>query len=238
MSDVHGQKGRDRFDLSIMYSRECDLMCPHCMYDSSPMVEDRLDLEALRRFIATWDDRINSVGLYGGEVTIHLKPYTQIVDMLPQHLQRWMISNGAWSTFRPLAEAVIRWTQLHRVSPIIVSGTQYHRPHQNRELLEELAFIHEGHIWLKGEEDRYLPMGRLKDQPFLCTQRCRKDERPTRIAVQPDGSVIFQTCDGVYPVIGHIDEGFAALAKKTEDYPRMCPNAYSTPIYSMAQVDD
>jgi hypothetical protein len=217
MATVNSTRGRKVFDLSIMYSLECDLCCSHCMYGAGPDVKGVLHLAKLKRFIATWDDRVNSVGFYGGEVTLHLDAYALIGSMLPAGLQRWMFSNGTWSTDVDRALEVLSWTVKHRVSPLIVSGTKYHVPHQNRNLLENLAKAFPNHVWLKGDEDRYLPMGRLSRLPFSCTRRCERDEKPTRVAVKPDGSVIFQTCDGVYPIIGDIGDGFPELASRCED---------------------
>jgi len=61
-----------------------------------------------------------------------------------------------------------------------------------------------GLIWLKENDDiadGLHPMGRLSHMPFSCSFRCLKI-RPFRIALRPDGKVIFQCCDGVYPVVG------------------------------------
>jgi len=217
MATVNSVRGREWFDLSIMYSRECNLFCSHCMYNSGPGVRDRLDLVALGRFISTWDERINSVGFYGGEVTLHLSEYKRICDLLSQEIQRWMFSNGTWSTNLSRAHEVLQWTFDNRVSPLIVSGTKYHTPHQDRTVLESLARSLPEHVWLKGDEEHYLAMGRLAGLPFTCTHRCETDKRPTRIAVRPDGSIIFQTCNGVYPVIGNIDEGFPELARRCQN---------------------
>jgi hypothetical protein len=186
------------------------------MYSAGPDMHDQLDLDALRRFITTWDWRVNSVGFYGGEVTLQLAAYKSICDMLPAGLQRWMFSNGTWSAGpSERIHEVIQWTIDNRVSPIIVSGTRYHQPYQDWAVLESLARTWPEHIWLKADEGHYLPMGRLAGlMPFSCKRRCETDARPMRIAVQPDGSVIFQTCDGRYPVIGDITAGFPELADR------------------------
>ena len=74
----------------------------------------------------------------------------------------------------------------------------------------------------------FIPMGKLGHLQVNCTQLCMRHERPTRIAVQPDGSVIFQNCDGRYPQVGWADEGFPAIRARVEElylsgFASVCP---------------
>lgn len=199
----------DKVDLSIMYSRNCNLSCDHCMYDSGPDIQDHIDMDLLSAFIGTINNNVSTIGYYGGEPTLFLQEYAKITSMVRKRrpeIKIWMISNGTWSKDFDEMERVLRWTFVHRVSPIIVSGTQYHVPNQDRALLESMAAALENHIILKSEEDRYINMGRWTSGS--CTNRCTNHPVPIRMAILPDGRVMFQNCDGSYPIVGCIRESF------------------------------
>ncbi|GAF76804.1 unnamed protein product, partial [marine sediment metagenome] len=55
---------------------------------------------------------------------------------------------------------------------------------------------------------KLLPMGRNATEEWNCTRRCLRDKKPKRFAVMPNGNIIFQTCDGVYPIVGNIENPF------------------------------
>lgn len=204
-------KGR-RYDLSFMYTKRCNLACPFCMYSSGPAVNDALDIGKLRQWLPTVDmDLIASFGAYGGEVSINLREYSEIFNLLPAGKPRFCISNGAWSTDRDKTDEFIRWCADHRMF-LVVSGTPEHRKYQDRAMLNAIKEAYPDAIRLKPEYEEFHPMGRLAGAfPVNCDVKCMWWKRALRVAVQPNGTIIFQNCDGVYPVVGSIDESFSTL---------------------------
>ncbi len=188
------------------------------MYDSSPQVHDVLDLTELRQFIKTIDfNLINSCGFYGGEPSLFMEENTKIMDMLPLrfNIPKFVITNGTWSKSSEATEQFITWMLNHKLT-VYISQTTWHKQFQNADTLAYLSKLSK-HFILKESDTQMLSMGRLARQNSSCTERCRWDQRPTRIAVQPDGSIMFQTCDGVYPVIGHMRDGFEYIHQRVLD---------------------
>lgn len=212
-----GNSGREVYDLSFMYSKECDLECPFCMYDSSPRVKDQIDLPKLRNFIESIDnDLINSYGLYGGEPTILADRYSKIIEMLPRDKPKFVITNGTWSKTEPATTAFLNWCSKYKLTAF-VSGTPYHQKFQNKELIKALSAQY-GFIILKKPDNNFLPMGKLKHLPAACSHLCMRNKKPVRIAVEPDGAIIFQTCDGVYPEIGTFEDKFRDIHERILQY--------------------
>lgn len=210
------------FDLSFMYSKHCDLECLFCMYDSSPQVHDKLDLTELKQFIRTIDfNLINSCGFYGGEPSLFMKENTKIMDMLPLrfNIPKFVITNGTWSKSLEATQDFLQWMLDHKLT-VYISQTTWHKQFQDAESLAFLSKMSK-HFILKESDTQMLSMGRLARQNPSCFERCQWDQRPTRIAVQPDGSIIFQTCDGVYPVIGHMRDGFDFIHERVLQEKRM-----------------
>ena len=200
-----------------MVTRQCDLECPFCMYDSSPRIHDRLDPGLARSFIGSLDmERINSFGFYGGEPAVALAEFGEVAIMLPFQTPRFVITNGAWSRDEAKTQEFLAWARQHRMQ-VHVSSTAYHMKFQDRPRLEALADEHDWVTLKPGErKGDFIPMGKLGHLPVNCSQLCVRHERPTRLAVQPDGSVLFQNCDGRYPTVGHASEGFGAIRERVE----------------------
>jgi len=218
------------YDLSFMYSKHCDLACTFCMYSSNPQVHDRLNIQHLRRWLKTlrWS-WINAIGIYGGEPTLFLDENRVILDLCNGSVPRFMITNGTWSQNIIDTTRVMLWAQNYHVK-IFVSGTDQHVPFQNRAMLEMLARDYPTQVRLKGPDTQILPMGNLLGAPVRCTEKCMRArlQAPTRIAIQPDGTIIYQTCDGVYPVIGSIEESFDILNLRIREmqwrgFKEVCP---------------
>ena len=94
---------------------------------------------ALQTFISTIQPgRINSFGFYGGEPSIHplefdwamsiVKPYAKLL---------FVITNGAWSMDTARTKAFLRWMG-RRNAQVFVSGTPFHRRHQNQAVLDAI----------------------------------------------------------------------------------------------------
>jgi hypothetical protein len=205
------------YDLSFIYSKRCDLRCPFCMYSSGPEVTGTLDLVKLERWLETVDmSRIASFGFYGGEVSIELPGNSRILRMLPPEKPRFVITNGSWSMGEYQTEKFLEWCAEHHMF-IVVSGTPEHRKHQNRKVLEALKEEQPDAIRLKPLEEEFHPMGRLEGAfPVACTNKCMSWKRALRVAVQPDGTIIFQNCDGVYPTVGTIAQDFKTLDQRVQ----------------------
>jgi hypothetical protein len=207
-----GSNNPKMYDLSFMYTKRCDLTCPFCMYNSGPDVNDRLDLQALRNWLTTVDmSRIASFGAYGGEPAVDLWGWSRIFDMLPEGKPRFVITNGTWSTDEERMKEFLTFCARYGLY-VVVSGTAFHRRFQNRAVLEDLQRQQPEAIRLKPLEEKFYPMGRLEGlTQFTCSVKCMSWEKALRIAVQPDGTVLFQNCDGVFPVVGSITEAFSVL---------------------------
>lgn len=224
MASVNSNLGRQLFDISFMVSLECDLECSFCMYRSGPEAKGLLSLELVRSFINSLDPiAVNGFGLYGGEPSLFLKENQEIIYLLPPRKPVFVITNGAWSTDVERTDKFIEFALANRLY-VIVSGTAEHRRNQNLKVLQALKEEFGNGIRLKEAEANFIPMGRLDRLPLTCTKRCDWDERPTRIAIKPSGDVIFQTCDGSYPVVGRASEGFPVIQKRLQEkFWHSCP---------------
>lgn len=85
-------------------------------------------------------------------------------------------------------------------------------------------------LHLKEADKNLLPMGNLLGKASVkCTVRCTNERSfPLRIAVEPSGNIIFQSCDGVYPSIGSISDPFPMIDARIgkylkEGFKEVCP---------------
>lgn len=221
---------RDLVDISFLYSLECDLHCSFCMYDCGPAkTEQVLSINAIWTFIQSIGAgirKIHTFGLYGGEPAVNLRAYYKIASMLPVGPARFTITNGTWSKDVLKTCEVLDWSSRYNIL-VCVSSTPEHIPHQDREVLEDLAAG--GRIILKDPDTDYIPMGRQACEGWSCKYRCHWDQRSRRLGVLPTGEVMMQSCDGVYPIIGHIREGFPELYRRVQsgEWERHCPRLAS-----------
>ena len=206
----------DSFDISFMPSHKCDLHCPFCMYDCGPDKDDLLDVDAALAWVEKFPYPINSFGIYGGEPTLFLGLVGRLLMHLPK-APRWMITNGAWSQYENRTLDVVAFAELHDLK-VIVSGNPVQMNYQSRWRLNRLSSRFE----LK-EPDGMIPMGRQPGE-VKCTQVCMNRDQPARICVRPDGSIMWQSCDGGYPIIGTIHEPFVGCMNTRRCY-------FSKPAY-------
>jgi hypothetical protein len=188
------------FDLSFMYSRECNLRCPFCMYNSGPEVKDRLSLSALYDFIQTIPmDRINSPSASMAANQRCSSPRTPgSWAGCHEDKPRFMISNGYWSRDQHDA-TIVKWYAKHFGFKVFVSSTAAHQRVQDAEILAKICrATTPNSSRSRQRRPSSCPMGRLAGQSRSpAPSAATGTRRPLRLAVQPDGSVIFQTCDGV-----------------------------------------
>jgi organic radical activating enzyme len=211
-------------DFSIMPTLECNLKCSFCMYNcsSDSRQQQQIDLSSLKIFLESIPiGLINSWGLYGGEPSINIPLYKEVIKLLPIDAPKFIITNGTWSEgaidHRPLFSLVEKYN-LH----CFVSSTPEHKAHQNPHVISVVNTFDEFTIKEDDTKKNMLPMGRNKTENWGCNKRCKKDKRPLRFAAMPSGAVIFQTCDGVYPTVGWIDEPFN-IEKYLRTIPNCCP---------------
>ena len=219
------------YDLSFIYTKQCDLACSFCMYRSGPSVRDGINLTQLEMWLTSVDmSRIASFGVYGGEVSVAYEGFGACLDLVSYlGKPQFVLTNGSWSRDFGKTTEFLKFCNKYRLF-VVVSGTAEHRRYQNREVLESLAEAQPNAFRLKPLEENFHAMGRLEGAiPFSCSGKCIWWNRALRIAVQPDGAVIFQNCDGVYPIVGHIYETFAEIdaritSARRDGFGSLCPH--------------
>jgi len=207
------------YDLSFMYTKRCDLECPFCMYSSNPRITETLDLNQLHWWLKSVRyPKIASLGAYGGEVGVDLEGWDKIFYQLPIHIPKFVITNGTWSTDPKRTDDFLdfcaRW-KMH----VVVSGTPEHRKHQNRSVLEDLKAEQPETFTLKPKEENFHPMGKLEGKMlgYHCSYKCMWWNRALRICVMPEGDILFQNCDGSYPIVGTICEEFPIIDQRLQE---------------------
>lgn len=195
-------------DFSFIPSLKCNLSCQHCMYDASSSNPKALDMDKTGRFISTIDySKINAMGFYGGEISCDYERYRRVIDLIPEGVIKFTITNGTWSRDRDEAQKFIDFVKQNGLR-VFISNTRFHRPFQDASLLEKIA--REQGFAIK-EEDDIIPMGRAGKDLWKCSEKCRRYSLPMRLTLNPDGKVMFLNCDGRYPVIGTYDETFSSI---------------------------
>ncbi len=207
--------GDGTVDLSIMPWLECDLECPHCQYSAGPDKEERLYQPMLARFLRTIDwDIINSIGFYGGEVFMNpglFSSYIELVTRVQKYhgikkaklKPMWCISNGTFTKATSTHYNTVVFAHKHNLT-VHVSTTPYHKEHQDEGRARSLIAGSQAFRFKRDDtKKRLLPMGRNYTSDWYCTRRCQRLER-LRLAIKPNGDVIYQKCDGIYPVVANI----------------------------------
>ena len=201
----------EHVDFSIMPSLECDLSCSFCMYNCSTKNKLTLDLNTFKQFCKTIDwTKIKNCGFYGGEPAINMSLYQSFIDLIPKNMLRFTITNGSWSNNYEKGLEFIKFCSKNKLS-VIVSGTEEHRQFQDRTLLQKLMKYKM--LYLK-DEDEIHPMGRAKKETWKCSHKCLWHKQPIRMAIFPTGHIIFQNCDGVYPILGNCSDTFDFVLKR------------------------
>ena len=213
-----------KIDLSIIPTHECNLQCWFCMYNSSPDNKNRLDYKLTKKFFKTVDwNIINSIGFYGGEISINMKLYQDFINLIPEDIPKFTITNGSWSKNRFNTLEFLEFAMINKLR-IKVSNTAEHRKYQDTEFLKEIETILEGNLFIKKNDDtlgKLLPMGRLIHQNKECTMKCKNVSKSVfsgdldafRMALEPNGSIILQSCDGRYPIIGNYYNSFNQIVE-------------------------
>lgn len=208
-------------DFSFMPSLQCDLSCGHCMYNSSPTNKAELDFEQASWFASTIDwDVVNACGFYGGEPGINLEMYERFIGLIPEDMPRFTITDGTWSRTSGRTGNFIDWALRNRLQ-VFISSTPYHTPHQNTDRLIETCEAHPSFV-IKPDDDTIIPMGRMSTEVWECGFRCQSFIGPVRFALMPSGRIVFQSCDGVYPVIQTYQKPFANLLDTYESIVGKC----------------
>ena len=214
-------KKEGAIDFSFMPSLQCDLSCAHCMYNSSPLNKAELDFERTARFAETVGWRlINSCGFYGGEPGINIPMYERFMGLVPGGIQKFTITDGTWSRTPGRTRKFMDFAKNNDLQ-VFISSTEHHTPYQDRDRLELVCRDDSRFVIKDSDEDR-IPMGRLATEKWSCSFRCEWDKRPKRFALKPDGTIIFQTCDGVYPMVGTYNNTFETLMKDYAGHVARC----------------
>ncbi len=220
-----------KFDFSIIPSYECNLKCWFCMYECSPTNLKALNYESTKKFTETIDwNKVSSFGFYGGEISINLLMYQQFINLIPENIPKFTITNGAWSTDNDQTYKFIDFVYKNKLR-VKISSTPEHRAYQNIEVLRSIEKFSEGDLYIKLNDDtqsKLLSMGRLSHIPFECTRKCKNlsmpmngNEKVCRMALEPSGDIILQSCDGRYPVVGSYKSTFDQIMKRYDKF--NCP---------------
>lgn len=215
------------YDLGFIYSLKCNLTCSFCMYNCHPNIDKVLDLNKLFIWLKTINiNKIASFGIYGGEPSILLNGYAKCLDLV-NHFNKpyFIITNGTWSNSPERTKEFLEFCTKYKIF-IVISGTPEHRAYQNRKVIEQLAKKYPNDFKIRSEKENYHAMGRLEGKmPFSCTQKCMWWNKAIRIGILPDGYILFQNCDGIYPLIGNIGESFEVIDNRIQ---KLKANGFNT----------
>lgn len=206
MVAINGQN-QNGIDFSIMPSLECNLKCSFCMYNSSPENKQQIDLKKLVKFLNTIPNKIiNSFGLYGGEPSINILLYGKVINLLPENILKFTITNGTWT--KPYNDKFPAFIKKYNLQ-CFISSTPEHKVFQDPFIIKVASKSLEFYT-IKDDDTQgtLLPMGRNKQGEWHCTKKCLRDKNPQRFAAKPNGDIIFQSCDGIFPVVGNINNPF------------------------------
>ena len=207
-------------DFSFMPSLRCNLACPYCMYEASSQNDIILDLRKTKKFISTIDfDKINAVGFYGGEISCDYERYQKIIDLIPQKVTKFTITNGTWSINKEVCRKFINSIKRSKLQ-VFISTTKFQSAFQDIELLKKIALKYK--FTLKGEDEIIL-MGRAKRTNWICSKKCLIYTYPMRLTLNPYGKIMFCNCDGVYPIVGTYNDNFNTVVKNGLNIKDFCP---------------
>lgn len=191
--------------VSFIPSLKCNNKCTFCMYQAGPDVDVQLNLDDAARFVETVDwNKICGWGFYGGEPSINMELYQQFIDLIPKDVLKFIITNGSWSMDIDKLHTFLKWCSGQ--FKIYISRTKEHQKCQCPPVIDKLSPLRG--IVVKEEDEEMHPMGRNFKGGVNCTEKCMKHEQPVRLGLFPTGDVLLQNCDGAYPVVSHISEGF------------------------------
>lgn len=197
-------KDIEHVSFSFIPSLHCDNSCSFCMYGAGPDNHTTLDYDAVKEWMNTVEwDKVVGWGFYGGEPAIEIALYQRFYELLPKGTRTFVITNGTWSNSEERTAEFLKWctNKFH----IIVSGTPEHQEHQNVPILKEFEQSCPDGITYKFGPEEMHPMGRLASTCWTCTRKCTWHQQVMRLGIFPTGHIILQNCDGVYPVIGHVN---------------------------------
>jgi len=209
-------------DFSFIPSLKCNIECPFCMYNSGPNNKMELDFEQTIKFTSTikWP-LINSIGFYGGEPSINIGLYQKFIDLIPKDIPKFIISNGSWSTELYKTLDFLNFLKINNFH-LVISGTPYHKKFQNERRLLILKDLYPKNITLKGD-DIIQPMGRAYFSDWKCTKKCEHMENnPIRLGLFPDGNILFQNCNGQYPIVQTYFDSFVDIIEKVNIIKNEC----------------
>jgi len=222
MVDIFETQKKNMVDFSIIPSLRCNLRCSFCMYDATSDKKDTIDASRLLPFLSTinWN-QIHGVGFYGGEISIDLPLYQYWMDQIPLEIPKFTITNGTWSASAFRTARFIEFCVSNDLQ-VFISSTPEHTRYQHQFNIQKALVHSRFHIKEDDTRDNLLPMGRNTQKNQKCTQKCRNFLGPIRLAAMPNGTIIWQRCDGIYPVVGTIDEPFDL--QHYQEGVLLCPN--------------
>jgi hypothetical protein len=161
------------------------------MYSCGPnRKEPVLDIYSLVDWLETVNpDRINSLGMYGGEPTINLDLYNNLIyeainitSLKGKPL--WMITNGTWSRDMKQTNDIIDFVVDHDVR-LFISNTKEHQEHQDHYTIMKILTLFPEYFVLKEEKEVIVPMGRAQGKvPDVCGRICSTWSAVTGITQQ------------------------------------------------------
>jgi hypothetical protein len=194
------------------------------MYDASPENELELDYEKTKSFLSKFDwSMINICGFYGGEPSVSRELYDKFIDLIPNNIPRFVITNGSWSTSRIETHNFLMWCCRNRLYPI-VSSTSEHIKYQDRLFLENLAINLKGALELKLPDEIHA-QGRAKNFQNIindCKKSCLRTDRNIRLGLKPDGNIVFQNCHGEYHIVQNYEDEFDGILERTNKIKEDC----------------
>jgi MoaA/NifB/PqqE/SkfB family radical SAM enzyme len=133
-----------KFDvIGLLYTRTCPLACGHCIIESSPKAQDKMQFDAAMEMLPTIAHHATTVCFTGGEPLLYHAEIVKLIEAAKRlGLKTSLVSGAGWVRKRALAEVRVAQLQQAGLDKLCVSADRFHEeysPKERAHLLVELA---------------------------------------------------------------------------------------------------
>lgn len=129
--------------VGLLYTRTCPLTCAHCIIESSPKADGKMQLQAALDMLPVIGRYARTVCFTGGEPLLY---YNEIVELVEAAkalgLNTSLVSGAGWVRKREIAEQRVARLRLAGLDKLCISADRYHEAHSpvdRAHLLSEIA---------------------------------------------------------------------------------------------------